>query len=90
MEAAQKFLSACPVRGTTNQFVGVAGREVISIRVPREGHDCCSHVISSLMRGISIRVPREGHDSVTVTASGPDTAFLSACPVRGTTSWTRR
>ena len=34
---------------------------------------------------ISIHVPREGHDSVTVTASGPDTAFLSTCPVRGTT-----
>ena len=33
------FLSTCPVRGTTVKEAKVIFREVISIHVPREGHD---------------------------------------------------
>ena len=35
--------------------------------------------------GISIHVPREGHDAIIQAAMALRFAFLSTCPVRGTT-----
>ncbi len=36
---------------------------IISIHVPREGHDCFDSVPSMIPK-ISIHVPREGHDDI--------------------------
>ena len=41
----------------------VNANNVISIHVPREGHDLLLRSRSSIARTISIHVPREGHDT---------------------------
>ena len=57
-----RFQSTCPARGTTVKEVARAGVGVISIHVPREGHDAqLAHSVCG--RDISIHVPREGHDT---------------------------
>ena len=58
----QKFLSTCPVRGTTFARYLSEGKGTISIHVPREGHDVAVHVERQRAGDISIHVPREGHD----------------------------
>ncbi len=59
--------------------------EVISIHVPREGHDC--HGIRGRRNplSISIHVPREGHDVYFVGDVDFTRLFQSTCPARGTT-----
>ena len=56
------FLSTCPVRGTTRRFLPRCETGVISIHVPREGHDYYQGNID-WASVISIHVPREGHDA---------------------------
>ena len=57
---------------------------IISIHVPREGHDGGNP--STLTKGaISIHVPREGHDRGGGDFSPPAKRFQSTCPARGTT-----
>ena len=64
------FLSTCPVRGTTPELKAIlADRELISIHVPREGHDDQLAGIQAVL-DISIHVPREGHDRRAVRAAG--------------------
>ena len=61
---AATFLSTCPGRGTTitpgQSFSGLA---LISIHVPREGHDRMEEILDREIE-ISIHVPREGHDHI--------------------------
>ena len=57
---------------------------VISIHVPREGHDV-GRILSAVSQGISIHVPREGHDTSTNGARSKKQRFQSTCPARGTT-----
>ena len=61
---------------------------IISIRVPREGHDY-DVPGAFAQKTISIRVPREGHDRSGDSTSLTHTLFLSACPGRGTTGQPR-
>ena len=49
------------MRGTTRQGFLAVGVVLISIHVPREGHDHHLHE-QQHGRDISIHVPREGHD----------------------------
>ena len=62
LEAWNKFLSTCPVRGTTTFLKHKHAGDDISIHVPREGHDPRGHRARLAPREISIHVPREGHD----------------------------
>ena len=78
------FLSACPVRGTTSLRLSEILALRFSIRVPREGHDGGRRSVTGDGE-FSIRVPREGHDRIIGQEMFPLIAFLSACPVRGTT-----
>ena len=57
---------------------------VISIHVPREGHDV-GRILSAVSQGISIHVPREGHDPPINSANWSTPLFQSTCPARGTT-----
>ena len=59
-------------------------RKIISIHVPREGHDDAAKSRVELV-AISIHVPREGHDTAYKFSKLVDTAFQSTCPARGTT-----
>ena len=80
----QPFQSTCPARGTTAWHIVAAENLVISIHVPREGHDQCVNCgyIAAL---ISIHVPREGHDVRRLTSMLSTSQFQSTCPARGTT-----
>ena len=53
----------------------MSSQSVISIHVPREGHDPV-HCFNSLNQTISIHVPREGHDDASQTQSN-DSADIS-------------
>ena len=60
--AVRVFLSTCPVRGTTRGKKPLNYWRIISIHVPREGHDFeLYYQVAGFF--ISIHVPREGHDS---------------------------
>ena len=58
---------------------------VISIHVPREGHDKY-HRHKAHEHPISIHVPREGHDSAVFRNTAAVGKFQSTCPARGTTA----
>ena len=58
---------------------------LISIHVPREGHDHDDGNAQLRWIDISIHVPREGHDPRIADATKKATAFQSTCPARGTT-----
>ena len=60
-------------------------RILISIHVPREGHDGGLRYLSVGGEIISIHVPREGHDIPPPRRRRPDILFQSTCPARGTT-----
>ncbi len=60
------FQSTCPARGTTTRFYRKNVGFVISIHVPREGHDWASAVVVDCWCSISIHVPREGHDKTEI------------------------
>ena len=62
---------------------GFAG-QVISIHVPREGHDLAT-TEAEYNPIISIHVPREGHDRTMTTIFRLAKQFQSTCPARGTT-----
>ena len=55
------FQSTCPARGTTTAYRDSGAPSVISIHVPREGHDF-QFLRNIAVFAISIHVPREGHD----------------------------
>ena len=57
-----RFQSTCPARGTTYARDWANRMFLISIHVPREGHDADTYHDNYLRFGISIHVPREGHD----------------------------
>ena len=57
------FQSSCPVRGTTVLLVRDAPHGVISILVPRTGHDIQKFHAYYITETISILVPRTGHDA---------------------------
>ena len=58
----EKFQSTCPARGTTIHRGLDCFRVLISIHVPREGHDVALIQNLPTIIVISIHVPREGHD----------------------------
>ena len=78
------FQSTCPARGTTGVGFTDNMGGVISIHVPREGHDRLRARYRRSHR-ISIHVPREGHDEQERQALITSTLFQSTCPARGTT-----
>ena len=80
-----RFQSTCPARGTTEVLQTFLEREVISIHVPREGHDLDAFLVV-LIETISIHVPREGHDELDVLLALVGLRFQSTCPARGTTA----
>ena len=63
------FQSTCPARGTTHQLRDVRKFILISIHVPREGHDQDRRYKLQPVVPISIHVPREGHDGHTQGAA---------------------
>ena len=82
------FQSTCPARGTTTPTVIVDFTALISIHVPREGHDHKRICFSRTDRAISIHVPREGHDAIRSCRPRSGVTFQSTCPARGTTTIT--
>ena len=60
-------------------------RRLISIHVPREGHDSTTSPVSGSTFKISIHVPREGHDADSAAGKELFNIFQSTCPARGTT-----
>ena len=61
-EALAVFQSTCPARGTTANANNYDSAVLISIHVPREGHDPFPVKKFKPLVCISIHVPREGHD----------------------------
>ena len=60
---------------------------LISIHVPREGHDALYVSMVDLFVPISIHVPREGHDvQKALLLCLLRLGFQSTCPARGTTN----
>ena len=58
------FQSTCPARGTTSLPHSRSSTvRIISIHVPREGHDAYQLGAIKGDLTISIHVPREGHDA---------------------------
>ena len=82
-----QFQSTCPARGTTSPSSPMFIVIVISIHVPREGHDGQGRDLQST-NVISIHVPREGHDGIAKYSRVNGARFQSTCPARGTT-WHR-
>ena len=68
-----------PREGHDQDIVIIAKISLISIHVPREGHD-------DKDVEISIHVPREGHDPLLMASIFPSLGFQSTCPARGTTA----
>ena len=60
---------------------------VISIHVPREGHDNADFMLLAPDDNISIHVPREGHDIILSKVLPMFHVFQSTCPARGTTQY---
>ena len=81
---SKTFQSTCPARGTTRMHHKNFRGRVISIHVPREGHDALAEFSGGAMV-ISIHVPREGHDPAYHRLGDGHDAFQSTCPARGTT-----
>ena len=79
-----KFQSTCPARGTTGLRYLSVGGEIISIHVPREGHDYRATVTSCCMANFNPRAPRGARHSAASKISG-SVLFQSTCPARGTT-----
>ena len=77
------FQSTCPVRGTTRKAYRRRACRVISIHVPRTGHDVTRRDTDTPSL-ISIHVPRTGHDKGGGVMDNL-LQFQSTCPVRGTT-----
>ena len=85
-ERCLEFQSTCPARGTTVRLrLQLSAPVVISIHVPREGHDDVACVPAVPAVYISIHVPREGHDAAAVVRRVVRREFQSTCPARGTT-----
>ena len=82
--ASAAFQSTCPARGTTWLTILSFGATLISIHVPREGHDTEGPGFI-WVENISIHVPREGHDTARCGGGCWTTLFQSTCPARGTT-----
>ena len=80
------FQSTCPARGTTLYAVQESRKLIISIHVPREGHDRLYLYADARYQTISIHVPREGHDRPQMLPTAQRLLFQSTCPARGTTS----
>ena len=59
---------------------------IISIHVPREGHDYYPSKSFDQVSRISIHVPREGHDTAVKDVVLGAPVFQSTCPARGTTA----
>ena len=79
-----KFLSTCPARGTTFRRNAIIVRSLISIHVPREGHDLVTMICRPKIRFFYPRAPG-GARPVPFAPFTLDRAFLSTCPGRGTT-----
>ena len=78
------FQSTCPARGTTARCCSRNARVLISIHVPREGHDYIRAAYCSGDRNFNPRAPRgarRGHAATVVDKK----IFQSTCPARGTT-----
>ena len=84
-EHQQQFQSTCPARGTTMIQTPCAHKILISIHVPREGHDDKYKKKYIKRVKISIHVPREGHDPRFNYGQPDREQFQSTCPARGTT-----
>ena len=81
-----KFLSTCPVRGTTQCVHGAGGVRDISIHVPREGHDRWRCLWSDVAKEFLSTCPVRGTTNMACVWFLIRLSFLSTCPVRGTTA----
>ena len=80
------FQSTCPARGTTVACDAMPLSSVISIHVPREGHDVKLYFMTSAYRNFNPRAPR-GARLVYRSSSSFPPRFQSTCPARGTTQY---
>ena len=83
-EAAGIFQSTCPARGTTVTDLISDLRKIISIHVPREGHDYTRQYRRYHDTNFNPRAPR-GARQYTVNKPEVVQTFQSTCPARGTT-----
>ena len=78
------FNPRAPYGARLNPFIPAWCPKLISIHVPRTGHDRPTRAIRGAYR-ISIHVPRTGHDARARLEAIEAEKFQSTCPVRGTT-----
>ena len=78
------FQSTCPARGTTPRRANAAKSVLISIHVPREGHDGIITGIRARITDFNPRAPRGARPGCFCYAVRCQT-FQSTCPARGTT-----
>ena len=83
-----KFLSTCPARGTTYKPLAIYINNGTSIHVPREGHDVALAFLLAFWMYFYPRAPR-GARHVAQKNQGFGELFLSTCPARGTTWFSR-
>ena len=83
------FQSTCPARGTTTMALYGLASEIISIHVPREGHDLQPQLRILQNQAFQSTCPARG-TTPDIASSRDDAVFQSTCPARGTTfcnSW---
>ena len=78
-----RFQSTCPARGTTPTAQPSPQLCLISIHVPREGHDADVLHYTGYKLPISIHVPREGHDPLGLVAAVKGMAISIHVPREG-------
>ena len=78
------FQSTCPARGTTIGPTDIFRLGIISIHVPREGHDPAPTLSGTSGRNFNPRAPRGARQHV-IAAKCAYLRFQSTCPARGTT-----
>ena len=84
IDGHNNFNPRAPRGARPSLYLRIVTPPVISIHVPREGHDEDDRV-RFFAAGISIHVPREGHDPSMVWTPPRPLQFQSTCPARGTT-----
>ena len=68
------------MRGTTLGVIHAVVLKIISIHVPREGHDAFTACVMVKSDDISIHVPREGHDMAGVITARSIDYFYPRAP----------
>ena len=80
-----RFQSTCPARGTTNYGVIDWDTVIISIHVPREGHDILGVRKDRRQQEFQSTCPARGTTNAIALMEVHMPEFQSTCPARGTT-----